>query len=50
MTTREKALLASSPGITLLVVALGWWVIDPKGDARQHVIDRGVRLLDSLRI
>lgn len=50
MTTREKALLASSPGITLLVAALLWWALDPKGDARQHLIDRSIRLLDHIRI
>lgn len=44
MTTREKALLASSPGITVLVVGLLWWVLDPKGDA--HLFDRVVRFLD----
>lgn len=49
MTTREKALLASSPGITVLVISLAWWALDPKGDARQHLIDRGVRLLDHAR-
>jgi hypothetical protein len=50
MTTREKALLASSPGITVLIVALAWFALDPKGDARQHLIDRGVRMLDRLRL
>lgn len=49
MTTREKALLFS-PGIVGLVAALGWFVLDPKGDARQHAIDRGVRLLAWLRL
>ena len=49
MTTRDKALLASSPGLVVLVVSLGWFVLDPKGDARQHAIDRGVRLLDRIR-
>jgi hypothetical protein len=49
MTTREKALLASSPGITLLVASLVWWALDPKGDARQHLIDRAIRLLEHAR-
>lgn len=28
MTTRQKALAASSPGIGLLLVGLGWWAVD----------------------
>jgi hypothetical protein len=50
MTTREKALLASSPGLTVLILGIAWWAIDPKGDARQHLIDRTIRLLDRLRL
>lgn len=46
MTNREKALLASSPGITVLVVALAWWAIDRHP---LHLADRGVRALDRLR-
>ena len=44
MTTREKALLASSPGLTVLVLGLAWWAID------RNLMDRSVRLLDRLRM
>lgn len=49
MTTWQKAAAASSPGVAVLLLSLGWFVLDPKGDARQHLIDRGVRLRDRLR-
>jgi hypothetical protein len=49
MTPREKALLASSPGLTVLVLGIAWWAIDPKGDARQHLIDLSIRFLDHAR-
>lgn len=45
MTPRDKALLYSPP-IVGLVGALVWFVLDPKGDARQHCIDRLVRALN----
>ena len=48
MTGRDKALLFS-PSIVGLVLGLGWFVLDPKGDARQHTIDLGVRVLDRIR-
>ena len=41
MTTREKALLASSPGLTVLILGLAWWAID------RHAIDHGIRWLDA---
>jgi hypothetical protein len=40
MTTREKALLASSPGLTVLVLGLAWWAID------RHGLDLAIRWLD----
>ena len=48
MTTRDKALLFSPPIVGLLA-GLAWFALDPKGDARQHLIDRGIRLLDRAR-
>lgn len=45
MTGRDKALLYSPP-IAGLVIGLVWFVLDPKGDARQHLIDRIVRSLN----
>jgi hypothetical protein len=44
MTTREKALLASSPGLTVLVIGLGWWALD------RLLPGAGVRLVDRLRL
>lgn len=49
MITREQVLFYTPP-IAGLLLSLGWFVLDPKGDARQHLLDRGVRLLDRLRI
>jgi hypothetical protein len=40
VTTREKALLASSPGLTVLVLGLAWWAID------RHGLDLIIRWLD----
>ena len=47
---RHGLYFASAIAATGLLIELGWWVLDPKGDARRHLIDRGVRLLDSLRL
>lgn len=49
MITRQHARLLGSPPIAGLVLALGWFVLDPKGDARRRLVDRGVRFLDRLR-
>ena len=34
-------------GAVLLVPGLLWFALDPKGDARQHLIDRAVRAIDA---
>jgi len=47
--TRRQALAMSSPGLVVLLGSLTWFVLDPKGDMRQHLVDRGIRLLDHLR-
>jgi len=31
-----------------MLLELGWLVLDPKGDARRHLVDRTVRALDRL--
>lgn len=49
MTARDKALLASSPGLAVLLVSLGWLVLDPKGDTRRHLTDRAIRTIDRAR-
>lgn len=49
MSWRRGAYITSSVAAAGLLAELTWWVLDPKGDARQHLIDRGIRLLDGLR-
>lgn len=34
-------------GAVLLVPGLLWFALDPKGDARRHLIDRGIRALEA---
>lgn len=33
----------------VLPVSLAWFVLDPKGDARQHAIDRSIRGINWFR-
>jgi len=50
MSWRRGAYVISGIAAAGLLTELAWFVIDPKGDARRHLIDHGIRLLDRLRI
>jgi len=41
---RRGAYMFSAIAASGLILELGWWLIDPKGDAR-HMIDRMIRTL-----
>lgn len=42
--------IASTIAVGGLLVELGWFALDPKGDARQRLIDLGVRALNAARL
>lgn len=40
--------IVSTIAVGGLLVELAWFVLDPKGDFRQHLIDRTVRFVDRI--